>query len=193
MGYPSWFLLPFSTPLLLLWPWSGSSTTTTTTCAQVLAPFITDDAVKALEDMIQTMPMAAEQVLKFADKSPFSALGIERLQQARMLNTVNKRALLKNYRRLALQLHPDKCDHEMVSPRLHTHSQRFAAAGRRIPPGAASRHSPRNAHLAASCVCRIQALDGMQALNQAYDKITIPPKPPKAAPRPGARPGPRRR
>lgn len=140
MGHPSWFLLPFSNPLLLLWPWSGSSTTTTTTCAQVLAPFITDDAVKALEDMIQTMPMAAEQVLKFADKSPFSALGIERLQQARMLNTVNKRALLKNYRRLALQLHPDKCDHEMVSPRLHTHSQRFAAAGaphpagRRIPP-----------------------------------------------------------
>ena len=116
----------------------------------MLAPFITEDALKSLEDMIQTMPMAAEQVLKYATNSPFSALGIERLQQARVLNTVNKRALLKNYRRLALQLHPDKCDHEM-------------------------------------------ALDGMQALNQAYDKITIPPKPPKAAPKPGARPGPRRR
>ena len=90
----------------------------------MLAPFITDDAVKALEDMIQTMPMAAEQVLKYATNSPFSALGIERLQQARVLNTVNKRALLKNYRRLALQLHPDKCDHEMVSlcACLHTRS-----------------------------------------------------------------------
>ena len=79
-----------------------------------LAAFITDDALGALEDLISTMPPAAEQVLKNATNSPFSALGIERQQQARILNTVNKRAMLKKYRKLALKLHPDKCEHEMA-------------------------------------------------------------------------------
>ena len=81
-----------------------------------------------------------------------SGTAIERLQAARTLNTVNKRTLLKNYRKLALQLHPDKCDHAMAN-------------------------------------------DAMQALNVAYDKITIPPKPKQQAAygRPGAkRPGARR-
>ena len=58
----------------------------------------------------------------------------------------------KAYKRLALQLHPDKCDHAMAN-------------------------------------------DAMQALNVAYDKITIPPKPKQQAAygRPGAkRPGARR-
>ena len=64
-----------------------------------------------MKEQIETLPPAAEQVLQHAVKSPFSALGIERLAAARVLNTVNKRTLLKNYRKLALRLHPDKCQH----------------------------------------------------------------------------------
>ena len=107
---------------------------------------LTDGMLDAMREEIVTMPPAAEQVLKHFSFSPFSALGVERLQQARVLNTVNKRTLLKNYRRLALRLHPDKCDHPVAN-------------------------------------------DAMQALNVAYDKITIPPKPkPAAKPRPGPKP-----
>ena len=94
---------------------------------------LTDADFEQLQQTINTLPAAAKQVLKYAVFSPFSALGIERLAQARTLNTVNKRTLLKNYRKLALQLHPDKCDHPTAN-------------------------------------------DAMQALNVAYDSITVPPK-----------------
>lgn len=85
-----------------------------------------------LEETIETMPEAAVQVLRHASQtavaySPFSALGIPKLAAARTLNTVNKRDMLKRYRKLALALHPDKCEHEyaiqamQVWPGLHYH------------------------------------------------------------------------
>ena len=55
-------------------------------------------------------------MLKYAAFSPFSAIGIPRVQQARQLNTVNKKTMLKGYRKLALALHPDKSDHPMALP-----------------------------------------------------------------------------
>lgn len=60
--------------------------------------------------------MCVLQVLNHATRSPFSAIGIPRLAEARVLNTVNKRNMLKNFRKLAMQLHPDKCTHEMAVP-----------------------------------------------------------------------------
>ena len=112
---------------------------------------LTEAMLDDMREQIESLPPAAQQVLKYASFSPFSALGVERLAQARVLNTVNKRNLLKNYRRLALKLHPDKCEHPV-------------------------------------------ATDAMQALNVAYDKITIPPKPKtQAAYGARGRPGPRRR
>ena len=113
---------------------------------------LTESMLDEMKAQIETLPPAAQQVLKYASFSPFSALGVERLAQARVLNTVNKRNLLKNYRRLALKLHPDKCEHPVAN-------------------------------------------DAMQALNVAYDKITIPPKPKAQAAYGGAkgRPGPKRR
>ena len=72
---------------------------------------LTEAMLDEMKEQIETLPPAAEQVLQHAVKSPFSALGIERLAAARVLNTVNKRTLLKNYRKLALRLHPDKCQH----------------------------------------------------------------------------------
>ena len=41
-----------------------------------------------MKEQIETLPPAAEQVLQHAVKSPLSALGIERLAAARVLNTV---------------------------------------------------------------------------------------------------------
>ena len=76
---------------------------------------LTDTQLDELKREIESMPWAATQVLRFSAYSPFSALGIERLAAARTLNTVNKRNLLKNYRKLALQLHPDKCDHPVAN------------------------------------------------------------------------------
>ena len=72
---------------------------------------VTEERLAELVQQIETIPEAAKQVLKFAAFSPFSALGIPRLQAARTLNTVNKRHILKEYRKLAVKLHPDKCDH----------------------------------------------------------------------------------
>ena len=54
-------------------------------------------------------PRTTETSLTDAVYSPFSAIGVPKLQEARTLNTVNKREMLKNYRKLALQLHPDRC------------------------------------------------------------------------------------
>ena len=114
-------------------------------------PLISARDLDMLQSMIETVPAAAVQVLKHAPSRPFAALGVERLAGAKGLNAANRKELIKKYRRLALELHPDRCDHEMAN-------------------------------------------DAMQALNVAYDKITIPPKPKtQAAYGARGRPGPRRR
>lgn len=78
---------------------------------------LTEARWAALEETVASMPEAAVQVLRHASMSaavysPYSAIGIPKLQGARTLNTVNRREMMKRYRKLALQLHPDKCDHE---------------------------------------------------------------------------------
>ena len=77
-------------------------------------PLIAEDELNELKLMIETMPKEALQVLRYGPTSPFSALGVERLKDARTLNAVNKRTLLKQYRKLALTLHPDRCDHALA-------------------------------------------------------------------------------
>jgi len=67
-----------------------------------------------MERMIQTMPPGAIQVLRHASSRPYTALGVERLAEPCELNTVNRRLLLKRYRQLALELHPDRCDHTLA-------------------------------------------------------------------------------
>ena len=89
---------------------------------------LSDAQLDELQRDIEQLPPAALQVLKHAPTSPFSALGVERLAEARSLNAVNRKYLLKKYRKLALELHPDRCDHCM-------------------------------------------AVDAMQALNAAFDKV----------------------
>ena len=77
---------------------------------------LTAEKFAELEQTIASMPPAAMQTLKYATFSPFSALGIARRAEERVLNTVNKKNLLKGYRKLALRLHPDKCDHPFALP-----------------------------------------------------------------------------
>ena len=77
-------------------------------------PLIEEGELDGLKVMIETMPKEALQVLRYGPTSPFSALGVERLKDARTLNAVNKRTLLKQYRKLALTLHPDRCDHALA-------------------------------------------------------------------------------
>ena len=55
------------------------------------------------------------QVLKHAPSRPFSALGAERLAGAKSLNNASRQELIKKYRRLAMELHPDRCDHQMAN------------------------------------------------------------------------------
>ena len=86
---------------------------------------LTEAKFAELEEMVESMPEAALQVLKYATFSPFSAIGIPKLARARVLNTVNKRAMLKGYRRLAMQLHPDKCDHEYAKPAMQALNAAF--------------------------------------------------------------------
>ena len=95
-------------------------------------PIIPEEELLELRHMVDTLPTAALQVFRHMPASPFSALGVDKFADARILNQVNRRTLLKKYRKLALELHPDRCDHAM-------------------------------------------AVDAMQALNAAYDKIM--PKP----------------
>lgn len=71
---------------------------------------ISDEEIEDMRHMIETIPPAALHVFKHAAK-PFAALGMERLMHARSLNVANRRALLKQYRKRAMQLHPDRCDH----------------------------------------------------------------------------------
>ena len=104
-----------------------------------------------LQQVVQSMPDAAIQVLKHAHLrprelrstatsltaeiySPFSALGVPRLHEARKLNTVNKRELQKQYWKLARDLHPDKCDHEYAVPAMQALNKAFAHA---LPPSKA--------------------------------------------------------
>ena len=75
---------------------------------------VSEEELALLQASIETLPDAAIQVLRYGPSSPFSALGVERLAARRVLNTVNKWQLLKNYRKLALQLHPDRCDHSLA-------------------------------------------------------------------------------
>ena len=103
---------------------------------------LTEARWEALEQLTQSMPDAAIQVLKHAHLgsrevrstassltasiySPFSALGIPKLRQARVLNTVNRREVQKKYRRLALQLHPDRCDHEYAGAAMQALNKAF--------------------------------------------------------------------
>ena len=58
--------------------------------------------------------MEAAQVLKHGAARPFDALGLPRLASANSLNAVTSRQVLKSYRRLALRLHPDRCDHPLA-------------------------------------------------------------------------------
>ena len=77
-------------------------------------PAIPADDLDRTRVMIETMPDAALRVLRASPSDPYSVLGVGRLAEARELNTVNRRMLLKKYRGLALTLHPDRCDHEMA-------------------------------------------------------------------------------
>ena len=58
--------------------------------------------------------------------SPFSALGVPKLREARTLNTVNKREMHKKFRKLALELHPDRCSHEYAKPAMQALNKAFA-------------------------------------------------------------------
>ena len=96
----------------------------------------------ALEEVVRTMPDAAIQVLKHAHLaprelrstassltasvySPFSALGVPKLREARTLNTVNRQEINKRFRKLALELHPDRCDHEYAGPAMRALNKAF--------------------------------------------------------------------
>ena len=82
----------------------------------LVANGLTEEALTQMQQTIDTMPDAAVHVLKYAFKSPFTAIGIPRVAAARVLNTVNKREMLKKFRKLAVQLHPDKCEHPIALP-----------------------------------------------------------------------------
>jgi hypothetical protein len=78
-------------------------------------PVVSAEDIALMADMIETLPAAAVQVLQHAESNPFAALGISRLNGVKELNTVNKRELLKAFRRLALELHPDRCAHPLAN------------------------------------------------------------------------------
>ena len=78
-------------------------------------PVVSAEDIALIADMIETIPAAAVQVLQHAESNPFAALGISRLNGVKELNTVNKRELLKAFRRLALELHPDRCAHPLAN------------------------------------------------------------------------------
>lgn len=92
---------------------------------------LTDARWDTLQATVESVPEAALQVLRHASThataySPFSALGVPKLAAARELNTVNKREVLKKYRRLALQLHPDKCEHQYAEEAMVALNKAFA-------------------------------------------------------------------
>jgi hypothetical protein len=94
---------------------------------------LTEVKWEALEAVVRSMPDAAVQVLRHASTtadiySPFSAIGVPKMAAARELNTVNKRDMLKKYRKLALQLHPDKCDHEYASEAMQALNKAYSIA-----------------------------------------------------------------
>jgi hypothetical protein len=107
-------------------------------------PLIPESELDELQTMIATMPPEALQVLRHGLASPFSALGVERLAQARVLNVVNRRQLLKKYRKLALTLHPDRCKHAMASDAMQVLNAAYdRLAGKAQPQGAQPRKRPR--------------------------------------------------
>ena len=82
--------------------------------AATYPPLISEPELVSLQTMIETVPPAAVHVLQHTPHKPFAVLGVENLAHAATLNTVNRRVILKSYRKLALQLHPDRCDHHMA-------------------------------------------------------------------------------
>ena len=83
-------------------------------------PVLDASDLDAVQASIETMPPAAVQVLKHGLSSPFSALGAERL--------ADKRQLLKKYRKLALELHPDRCEHALANDAMQVLNSAFEAA-----------------------------------------------------------------
>ena len=64
--------------------------------------------------------------------SPFSALGVPKLKQARTLNTVNKMEVHKRYRKLEYELNPERCEHEYALPAMQALNMAYAAV---LPEG----------------------------------------------------------
>ena len=102
-------------------------------------PPLSDEQLTELEEMIRTMPPEALQVLRHGLTSPYSALGIDRLARARVLNNANRRQLLKEYRRLAMRLHPDRCEHAMASDAMQVLNAAYdKLVGKAQPQGGAT-------------------------------------------------------
>lgn len=102
---------------------------------------VSEEEIEELRQMMDTVPSSALQVLRYSRDDPFAAIGLGRLTQARTLNQVNRRAVLKQYRKLALELHPDRCDHPLAvdaMQALNTAYDQLSSAppARRPPPRA---------------------------------------------------------
>eukprot|EP00900_Chrysochromulina_parva_P002012 jgi/Chrpa1/11811/Chrysochromulina_OHIO_Genome00010161-RA len=106
-------------------------------------PVVSAEDIALIADMIETIPAAAVQVLQHAESNPFAALGISRLNGVKELNTVNKRELLKAFRRLALELHPDRCAHPLANDAMQALN---AAYERTQAPMRVCKRNPRPTH-----------------------------------------------
>ena len=80
-------------------------------------PTGTVTTIGELEVLVETLPAAAVQVLKHGLQNPCAALGIER---SATLNAPSKREWLLRYRKLALELHPDKSSHPLAVEAMQT-------------------------------------------------------------------------
>ena len=80
-------------------------------------PAGTVTTIAELEVLVETLPAAAVQVLKHGLQNPCAALGIER---SATLVAPSKREWLLRYRKLALELHPDKSSHPLAVEAMQT-------------------------------------------------------------------------